>query len=61
VEISMNGDHVHLPSPSIWPLTVGGGASLAGFGLLTSYALSALGVALMIWGIYNWIQELRHD
>lgn len=49
----------HLPSPSVWPLTVGGGATLVGFGVLTSIALSVLGLALMVWGLYGWIQELR--
>jgi hypothetical protein len=50
----------HIPSPSVWPLTVGGGFSLLAFGLLTSVALSILGVALMVWGLYGWIRELRH-
>ena len=50
----------HLPSPSMWPMTVAGGLTLAGFGVLTSLALSILGVALMVWGLYGWIQELRH-
>ena len=56
----MNDEHIHLPSPTVWPLVVGAGATLAGFGLLTSVVLSALGLVLMVWGIYSWIQELRH-
>ena len=28
----------HLPSPSMWPMTVAGGLTLAGFGILTSLA-----------------------
>lgn len=50
----------HLPTPSMWPLVVGGGATLVGFGVLTSLALSALGLVLMVWGLFGWIQELRH-
>lgn len=50
----------HLPPPSVWPLAVGGGATLVGFGVLTSLALSALGLVLMVWGLFGWIQELRH-
>ncbi len=50
----------HLPSPSIWPMTLAGGVTLLGFGLLTSLALSALGFVLTVWGLYGWIQELRH-
>jgi hypothetical protein len=50
----------HLPSPTVWPFTVGGGATLLAFGLLTSVALSLLGVLVMAWGLYGWIQEMRH-
>jgi hypothetical protein len=50
----------HVPSPSIWPITVAGGFTLVTFGLLTSLALSALGALLMAWGLFGWIQELRH-
>jgi len=50
----------HLPSPSVWPMTVAGGFSLLAFGILTAPALSILGAVLMIWGLYCWIQELRH-
>jgi cytochrome c oxidase subunit I len=56
----MNEHGTHLPSPSVWPMTVAGGVALAGFGVLTSPVLSVLGVALMIWGLFGWIQELRH-
>ena len=50
----------HLPSPSAWPFTVAGGFTLLTFGIITSLALSVLGVALLIAGLYGWIQELRH-
>jgi hypothetical protein len=54
-------EHEHMPSPSVWPMTVAGGVTLVGFGLLTSVALSLLGVVLMAWGLFGWIQELRHE
>jgi hypothetical protein len=50
----------HLPSPSVWPVTVAAGVTFVGFGVLTSLALSVLGGALMVLGLYGWIQELRH-
>jgi hypothetical protein len=50
----------HLPSPSIWPFTVGAGVTLMAFGVATSLALSALGVILVAWGLVSWIAELRH-
>ena len=56
----MNEHDVHLPSPSVWPVTLAGGIALLGFGVLTSLALSALGAVLLVWALTGWIQELRH-
>jgi len=53
-------NHIHLPAPSVWPLTAGAGFSLMAFGVATSLALSALGLILLVWGVWQWIQELRH-
>jgi hypothetical protein len=50
----------HLPQPSIWPFTIGGGVALLAFGVATSLALSAMGLALIAWGLSGWIGELRH-
>lgn len=50
----------HLPAPSMWPVTVGGGVTLIAFGITTSLALSALGAVLLFWGVLRWVQELRH-
>ena len=50
----------HLPAPSFWPVTVGAGVALIAFGITTSLALSALGAALLFWGVLRWVQELRH-
>jgi hypothetical protein len=50
----------HLPSPSVWPATVGAGVALVAFGIATSLALSALGAVLLFGGVFRWIQELRH-
>ena len=30
------GEHIHLPPPTIWPVTVAAGVALAGFGLVTT-------------------------
>jgi Cytochrome c oxidase subunit IV len=57
----MNEHDVHLPSPSVWPVTLACGITLVGFGVLTSLALSALGAIMLAWALVGWIQELRHD
>ena len=51
---------MNLPGPSIWPATVGAAVALMAFGVATSLALSALGVLLLAYGLFGWIQELRH-
>jgi cytochrome c oxidase subunit 1 len=56
----VNDRHVHLPTPSVWPVTLAGGITLIGFGVLTSLALSVLGALMLVWGLVGWIQELRH-
>ena len=50
----------HLPAPSLWPATVGAAVALMAFGVATSLALSALGALLVAFGLFGWIQELRH-
>ena len=50
----------HLPAPSIWPATLGAAVALMAFGVATSLALSALGIVLVAFGLFGWIQELRH-
>jgi hypothetical protein len=55
------GEHVHLPPQSVWPMTVAGGVTMGFLGIVTNYALSVVGVVIMIWGLYAWVQELRHE
>jgi len=51
----------HIPSPSVFPVTVAGGVTLVGTGLVTSaLPLSLLGLVFMAWGLFGWIEELRH-
>jgi hypothetical protein len=54
-------EHLHLPPSSIWPMTVAAGMTLLGFGLLTSEYVSLLGFVLTAVGVFNWVQELRHE
>jgi len=50
----------HLPAPSMWPATLGAAVALMAFGVATSLALSVLGVVLLAYGLFGWIQDLRH-
>jgi Cytochrome c oxidase subunit IV len=50
----------HLPQPSQWPAVLALGLMFAAFGILTSWAFSAVGVLISIWSIVGWMREL-HD
>jgi Cytochrome c oxidase subunit IV len=52
---------VHLPSPSVWPFVLGGGLSLALFGVATSWLFTAVGAVLALWALVGWIEDLRHE
>ena len=54
-------EHIHLPPPTIWPVTTALGVALAGFGLVSTYAFSFLGLAILVFGLFSWVQELRHE
>ena len=45
---------VLLPNPTIWPLVVGVGLALLGFGFIFGFALSVLGVAAIVVGAFAW-------
>jgi hypothetical protein len=51
----------HLPSPSLWPFMVGSGVALLAFGLPTSLYFSVAGLVVLAFGIFGWVQELRHE
>ena len=61
------GDGWHLPKPEVltppsyWPLVVGFGSALIGFGVLTSYYISLVGLAVFVLGIAKWIGELCRE
>lgn len=56
-----HGGDIHLPPPSIWPITTAGGVALGGLGLVTNFMFSFLGLIIMAWGLIAWTQELRHE
>ena len=48
-----------LPKPSVWPAVVGLGACLLAAGLVTSWLVSAVGLALFVAGSGGWVADLR--
>jgi hypothetical protein len=56
-----DGGHIHLPPPSIWPITTAAGVAVAGLGLVTDVPFIIVGVLVMGYGLSMWIQELRHE
>lgn len=58
----MNDEHgVHLPTPTVWPATIGVGIALAAFGVATSHFYIALSVVLIVRGLAGWIEDMRHE
>lgn len=53
--------HIHLPPASVWPITLAGGMTLGGLGLVTTLPISILGLLLGVLALYLWVQELRHE
>ena len=51
------GHAVHLPSPSYLPVLVAVGQTMFFAGLLAGYWVSALGMVIMLGGIYAWCSE----
>jgi len=56
-----DGEHIHLPPPTIWPVTMAAGIAVAGWGLLTIQIVSIFGIIILFIALTMWIQELRHE
>jgi cytochrome c oxidase subunit 1 len=48
---------IHMPSPSYWPIFTAAGVALIGGGLLSHYALSFVGGAIVMMGVIGWGNE----
>lgn len=51
----------HLPKPTYWPFYLAMGLTFAGWGLLTTWLFSVLGLIIIIVSLYAWINILRHE
>jgi len=50
-----------LPEPTGWPAVLAFGASLAAWGIVTSWMISSVGVVLFGAGVAGWIARMRHE
>jgi cytochrome c oxidase subunit 1 len=48
---------IHLPSPSYWPLVAAFGLPIMAYGVIYSWWLVGLGVAVTLVGVYGWALE----
>ncbi len=49
----------HLPRPTYWPVVLAAGVMFLAWGIVTTIAISIIGVALLALGLGGWIGELR--
>jgi len=54
------GQDVHLPAPTIWPITVAFGITMFCFGVLTNIVFILFGLLVLIAGAYGWAGDLRN-
>ena len=48
---------IHMPSPSYWPIWIAGGVAMMAGGILSHYAMSFIGGAIVVIGIIGWGNE----
>lgn len=49
-----------LPAPTYWPAALALAIVMILFGIVTSYAISGVGLLLLVWSLAKWIGELLH-
>jgi len=57
-EQEANADtHIHLPSPSYWPIVLAFALPIMGYGIIFSRILIAIGAAILLLAAYAWSLE----
>jgi len=49
--------HMHMPSPSYWPMVIAFGLPVVAIGLIFAHAVSVIGALFIVIGAYGWVQE----
>jgi hypothetical protein len=60
-EIPPSGEEIHLPGPSVQPLLLTVGITMALLGVTIFFPFVIAGVILSLWVIVSWIRGARHD
>ena len=60
-ELPPAGEEIHLPGPSIQPLLLTVGITMALLGVTIFFPFVIAGVILSLWVIVSWIRGARHD
>ena len=55
------GEHIHLPGPSLQPILLAFGITIALVGVTLSRFLLVSGVVLTVWVIIRWIMDTRRE
>jgi cytochrome c oxidase subunit 1 len=50
-------EHIHMPSPSYWPLILALGLPVVAFGAIYNHLISVVGVAIILFAIWGWALE----
>jgi cytochrome c oxidase subunit 1 len=49
--------HMHMPSPSYWPMVIAFGLPVVAIGLIFAHVVSVIGALIIVIGAYGWVQE----
>lgn len=60
-ELPPVGEEIHLPGPTILPLLMAVGITLALVGVTTFIELTVVGVLLTLGCLVRWIKDTRHE
>jgi hypothetical protein len=60
-EIPPAGEEIHLPGPSIQPILLAAGITLALLGTTIFFPFVIAGVLLSLWVIVSWIRDTRRE
>ena len=55
------GEEIHLPGPTLIPITTAVGITLIVIGTTIGWIFSILGLIITVWAIVRWIRDTRRD